>query len=135
MNHNQWNGTGILVLDLIEYTGEYANVVEGAQYLFHFRGQNREKAEDIVQFFNDKYGGGSEYDLTKASIIEASSVREAVYACEVTESLNHSYVKIHSFKCALNSNLFKRLQSILEIATIDNLENKLKSLWRSAPAS
>ena len=114
MNHNQWNSTGILVLDIIEYTGEYANVVEGAQYLFPFRGQNREKAEDII---------------------EAGSVREAVYACEVTESLNHSYVKIHSFKCALNSNLFKRLQSILEIATIDNLENKLKSLWRSAPAS
>lgn len=135
MNNNQWNGTGILVLDLIEYTGEYANVVEGAQYLFHFRGQNREKAEDIVQFFNDKYGGGSEYDLTRASIVEAGSVREAVYACDMTERLNHSYVKIHSFKCALNSNLFKRLQSILEIATIDNLENKLKSLWRSAPAS
>lgn len=135
MNHNQWNSTGILVLDLIEYTGEYANVVEGAQYLFPFRGQNRTKVEDLVQFFNDKYGGGSEYDLTKASIIEASSVREAVYACDVTERLNHSYVKIHSFKCALNSNLFKRLQSILEIATIDNLENKLKSLWRSAPAS
>ena len=135
MNHNQWNGTGILVLDLIEYTGEYANVVEGAQYLFPFRGQNRTKVEDLVQFFKDKYGGGSEYDLTKASIIEASSVREAVYACDVTERLNHSYVKIHSFKCALNSNLFKRLQSILEIATIDNLENKLKSLWRSAPAS
>lgn len=38
MNHNQWNSTGILVLDLIEYTGEYANVVEGAQYLFPFRG-------------------------------------------------------------------------------------------------
>lgn len=135
MNNNQWNSTGILVLDLIEYTGEYANVVEGTQYLFPFRGQNREKAEDIVQFFNDKYGGGSEYDLTRASIIEAGSVREAVYACDVTERLNYSYVKIHPFKCALNSNLFKRLQTILEIATIDNLENKLKSLWRSAPAS
>jgi hypothetical protein len=96
MNHNQWNGTGILVLDLIEYTGEYANVVEGAQYLFPFRGQNRTKVEDLVQFFNDKYGGGSEYDLTRASIVEAGSVREAVYACDVTERLNHSYVKIHS---------------------------------------
>lgn len=27
------------------------------------------------------------------------------------------------------------LEEYLEIATIDNLENKLKSLWRSAPAS
>ena len=135
MNHDQWNDTGILVLDLIEYTGEYANVVEGAQYLFPFRGQNRTKVEDLVQFFNDKYGGGSEYDLTKASIIEASSVREAVYACEVTESLNYSYVKIHSFKSAFNSNLLKRLQTIFEIADIDNLENKLSSLWRSTPSS
>lgn len=79
--------------------------------------------------------GGSEYDLTRASIIEASSVREAVYACDVTERLNHSYVKIHSFKSAFNSNLLKRLQTIFEIADIDHLENKLSSLWRSTPSS
>jgi hypothetical protein len=135
MNNGQKNSAGILVLNLIYYTGEYANVVEGSQYLFPFSGHNSAKVEGIVQLFNDKYGGGSEYDLTRASIIEASSVREAVYACEVTESLNYSYVKIHSFKSAFNSNLLKHLQTIFEIADIDNLENKLSSLWRSTPSS
>ena len=110
MNNNQWNSTGILVLDLIEYTGEYANVVEGTQYLFPFRGQNREKAEDIVQLFNDKYGGGSEYDLTRARIIQANSVQEAVYACDVTGRLNYSYVNINSFGCAFDADRLKQYE-------------------------
>lgn len=135
MNNGQKNNAGLLVLNLIYYTGEYANVVEGTQYLFPFSGHNSAKVESIVQLFNDKYGGGSEYDLTRAKIIEAGSVREAVYACDVTERLNYSYVKIRSFKYAFNANLLERLQAIFEIADIDILENKLSSLWRSTPSS
>ena len=85
--------------------------------------------QDIVQLFNDKYGGGSEYDLMKASIIEAGSVREAVYACDVTERLNHSYVKIHSFGCAFDADRLKHLREVIELADIDLLKNKLGSFW------
>ena len=135
MNNEQKNSAGILAINLIEYTGEYANIVEGTQYLIPFSGQNRVTAEGIVQLFNDKYGGGSEYDLTRARIIQANSVQEAVYACDVTGRLNYSYVNINSFGCAFDADRLKHLREVIELADIDLLKNKLGSFWATTLSS
>lgn len=127
MNNGQKNNAGILALNLIAYTEEYAGL--SAQYLIPFSGQNRVNAEEIAQLFNNKYGRWCQYDVIKADILESNSAQEAVYACKVTERLNYSYVKSHSFGYTFGADRFKRLREVIESADIDHLEDKLSSFW------
>ena len=129
MNHEAKNKAGILALNLIAYTEEYAGL--SAQYLIPFSGQNRAKAEEIAKCFNDKYGRWCQYDVIKADILESNSIQEAVYACKVTERLNYSYVKLHSFRYAFDIEMLRRVQEIIDLADIDNLEDKLSYFWAS----
>ena len=129
MTHNQKNSAGILALNLIDYTGEYANIVEGTQYLIPFSGKNRVTVEGIAELFIDKHTDGTEDRLVNAHILDASSVQEAVYACGVASVLDYSCVNIIAFDYAFDAALLKRLREVIDSATSFDLRKKLDSCF------
>lgn len=127
MTHTQKNSAGILALNLIDYMGEYANIVEGTQYLIPFSGKNRGTVEGIAELFIDKHTDGTEERLVNAKILDASSVQEAVYGCKVADALNYSDVNIVPFDYAFDAALLKRLREVIDSATSFDLRKKLNS--------
>ena len=124
MTHTQKNSAGILALNLIDYMGEYANIVEGTQYLIPFSGKNRGTVEGIAELFIDKH---TDERLVNAKILDASSVQEAVYGCKVADALNYSDVNIVPFDYAFDAALLKRLREVIDSATSFDLRKKLNS--------
>lgn len=125
MSHNQKNNAGILALNLINYNGEYAEIVGGTQYLVPFSGKNRGAAEGIVELFMDKHARHTESHWVSAKIFDARSAQEAVYGCKAANALNYSYVDITYSKYAFDADLFKRLRGIIDSAVSFDLRRNL----------
>jgi len=112
---------GILVVNNLNYTGEYLGTTEGTKYFAPFTASNRTLVEAIVDAFNKSRGfDDEEYNLSM-EIVDAESVQEALYGCRMIQRFDSSSVDVIVSERAIPANQLKDMKIRLQLPIYDNL--------------
>lgn len=88
------NKPGILVINILHYTGEWMGTTEGTKYLVPFAASNRALIEKLAETFNMVRKVSDEAYETDMEILDADTTREALYGCRTAQRLDSSAVDI-----------------------------------------
>ena len=128
------NKPGILVINVLHYTGEWMGTTEGTKYLIPFAASNRVLVEKLVETFNRvREVSDEEYDLS-VEVLGADTTREALYGCRTAQRLDSSAVDIVVSSKTITAAQAKDLETRIQDPAYDNMETyvlnyKLEALF------
>lgn len=117
------NKPGILVINVLHYTGEWMGTTEGTKYLVPFAASNRTLIEKLVETFNTVRKVSDEaYDMYM-EILDADTTREALYGCRTAQRLDSSAVDIVVSSKTITAAQAKDLETRIQDPAYDNMDN------------
>lgn len=117
------NKPGILVINILNYTGEWMGTTEGTKYLVPFAASNRTLIEKLVETFNRvRKVSDEEYDLSM-EVLGADTTREALYGCRIAQRLDSSVVDIVVSSKTITAAQAKDLETRIQDPAYDNMDN------------
>lgn len=128
------NKPGILVINVLHYTGEWMGTTEGTKYLIPFAASNRVLVEKLVETFNRvRKVSDEEYDLSM-EVLGADTTREALYGCRTAQRLDSSVVDIVVSSKTITAAQTKDLETRIQDPAYDNMDTyvlnyKLEALF------
>ena len=128
------NKPGILVINVLHYTGEWMGTTEGTKYLVPFAASNRTLVEKLVETFNRvRKVSDEEYDLSM-EVLDADTTREALYGCRIAQRLDSSVVDIVVSSKTITATQAKDLETRIQDPAYDNMDTyvlnyKLEALF------
>ena len=116
------NKPGILVINVLHYTGEWMGTTEGTKYLVPFAASNRTLIEKLVETFNRvRKVSDEEYDLSM-EVLDADTTREALYGCRIAQRLDSSVVDIVVSSKTITATQAKDLETRIQDSAYDNMD-------------
>lgn len=116
------NKPGILVINILHYTGEWMGTTEGTKYLIPFAASNRTLIEKLVETFNTVRKVSDEaYDMYM-EILDADTTREALYGCRTAQRLDSSAVDIVVSSKTITANQATELETRIQDHAYDNMD-------------
>lgn len=112
---------GILVVNTINYTGEYLGTMEGTRYFTPFTASNRTLVESIVDAFNKSRAFDDEAYNLSMEIVDAESVQEALYGCRMVQRFDSSSVDIVVSEWAIPAAQLRDMKIRLQLPIYDTL--------------
>lgn len=128
------NKPGILVINILNYTGEWMGTTEGTKYLIPFAASNRTLIEKLAETFNTVRKVSDEaYDMYM-EILDADTTREALYGCRMAQRLDSSAVDIVVSSKTITAAQAKDLETRIQDPAYDNMDTyvlnyKLEALF------
>ena len=117
------NKPGILVINILHYTGEWMGTTEGTKYLVPFAASNRTLIEKLAETFNKvRKVSDEEYDLSM-EVLDADTTREALYGCRTAQRLDSSAVDIVVSSKTITAAQAKDLETRIQDPAYDNMDN------------
>ena len=117
------NKPGILVINILHYTGEWMGTTEGTKYLVPFAASNRTLIEKLAETFNKvRKVSDEEYDLSM-EVLDADTTREALYGCRTAQRLDSSVVDIVVSSKTITAAQAKDLETRIQDPAYDNMDN------------
>lgn len=117
------NKPGILVINILHYTGEWMGTTEGTKYLIPFAASNRTLIEKLAETFNKvRKVSDEEYDLSM-EVLDADTTREALYGCRTAQRLDSSVVDIVVSSKTITAAQAKDLETRIQDPAYDNMDN------------
>lgn len=117
------NKPGILVINILHYTGEWMGTTEGTKYLVPFAASNRTLIEKLAETFNKvRKVSDEEYDLSM-EVLDADTTREALYGCRTAQRLDSSAVDIVVSRKTITAAQAKDLETRIQDPAYDNMDN------------
>lgn len=128
------NKPGILVINILHYTGEWMGTTEGAKYLIPFAASNRTLVEKLVETFNRVREVSDEAYETDMEILDADTIKEALYGCRTAQRLDSSVVDIVVSSKTITAAQAKDLETRIQDPVYDNMDTyvlnyKIKALF------
>lgn len=105
------NKPGILVINILHYTGEWMGTTEGTKYLIPFAASNRTLIEKLAETFNRVRKVSDEAYEVDMEILDADTTREALYGCRIAQRLDSSAVDIVVSTKTITANQAKDLEN------------------------
>ena len=128
------NKPGMLVINILHYTGEWMGTTEGTKYLVPFAASNRALVEKLAETFNTVRKVSDEaYDMYM-EILDADTTREALYGCRTAQRLDSSAVDIVVSSKTITAAQAKDLETRIQDPAYDNMDTyilnyKLEALF------
>lgn len=116
------NKPGILVINILHYTGEWAGITEGTKYLIPFAASNRALIEELAETFNKVRKVNDEAYETDMEILDADTTREALYGCRIAQRLDSSAVDIVVSSKTITATQAKDLETRIQDPAYDNMD-------------
>lgn len=117
------NKPGILVINILHYTGEWMGTTEGTKYLVPFAASNRTQVEKLAETFNTvREVSDEEYDLSM-EVLGADTTKEALYGCRTAQRLDSSVVDIVVSSKTITATQAKDLETRIQDPAYDNMDN------------
>ena len=117
------NKPGILVINVLYYTGEWMGTTEGTKYLVPFAASNRTQVEKLAETFNTvREVSDEEYDLSM-EVLGADTTKEALYGCRTAQRLDSSVVDIVVSSKTITATQAKDLETRIQDPAYDNMDN------------
>ena len=117
------NKPGILVINVLYYTGEWMGTTEGTKYLVPFAASNRTQVEKLAETFNTvREVSDEEYDLSM-EVLGADTTKEALYGCRTAQRLDSSVVDIVVSSKTITAAQAKDLETRIQDPAYDNMDN------------
>lgn len=128
------NKPGILVINILNYTGEWMGTTEGTKYLIPFAARNRTLIEKLAETFNTVREVNDEAYETDMEILDADTTREALYGCRTAQRLDSSVVDIVVSSKTITAAQAKDLETRIQDPAYDNMDTyvlnyKLEALF------
>lgn len=125
---------GILVINILHYTGEWMGTTEGTKYLIPFAASNRTIVEKLAETFNTVRKVSDEaYDMYMETL-DADTTKEALYGCRMAQRLDSSAVDIVVSSKTITANQATELETRIQDHAYDNMDTyvlnyKLEALF------
>lgn len=116
------NKPGILVINILNYTGEWMGTTEGTKYLVPFAASNRALVEKLVETFNTVWEVSDEAYETDMEILDADTTGEALYGCRIAQRLDSSVVDIVVSSKTITAAQAKDLETRIQDPVYDNMD-------------
>ena len=116
------NKPGILVINVLHYTGEWMGTTEGTKYLIPFAASNRVLVEKLAETFNTVRKVSDEAYETDMEILNADTTREALYGCRTAQRLDSSVVDIVVSSKTITAAQAKDLETRIQNPVYDNMD-------------
>lgn len=113
---------GILVINILHYTGEWMGTTEGTKYLIPFAASNRTQVEKLTETFNTVREVNDEAYETDMEILDADTTKEALYGCRTAQRLDSSVVDIVVSSKTITANQAKDLETRIQDPAYDNMD-------------
>jgi hypothetical protein len=117
------NKPGILVINILHYTGEWMGTTEGTKYLVPFAASNLTLIEKLAETFNKVRKVSDEAYETDMEILDADTTREALYGCRTAQRLDSSAVDIVVSSKTITAAQAKDLETRIQDPAYDNMDN------------
>ena len=116
------NKPGILVINILYYTGEWMGTTEGTKYLIPFAASNRTLIEKLAETFNTVRKVNDEAYETDMEILDADTTREALYGCRTAQRLDSSVVDIVVSSKTITAAQAKDLETRIQDPAYDSMD-------------
>ena len=116
------NKPGILVINILYYTGEWMGTTEGTKYLIPFAASNRTLVEKLAETFNKVRKVNDEAYEVDMEILDADTTREALYGCRTAQRLDSSVVDIVVSSKTITAAQTKDLETRIQDPVYDNMD-------------
>lgn len=116
------NKPGILVINILYYTGEWMGTTEGTKYLIPFAASNRTLVEKLAETFNKVRKVNDEAYEVDMEILDADTTREALYGCRMAQRLGSSVVDIVVSSKTITAAQAKDLETRIQDPAYDNMD-------------
>lgn len=116
------NKPGILVINILYYTGEWMGTTEGTKYLIPFAASNRTLVEKLAETFNKVRKVNDEAYEVDMEILDADTTREALYGCRMAQRLDSSVVDIVVSSKTITAAQAKDLETRIQDPAYDNMD-------------
>lgn len=114
---------GILAINVLHYTGEWMGTTEGTKYLVPFAASHRTLVEKLAETFNRvREVSDEEYDLSM-EVLDADTIKEALYGCRTAQRLDSSAVDIVVSSKTITAAQAKDLETRIQDPAYDNMDN------------
>lgn len=113
---------GILVINVLHYTGEWMGTTEGIKYLVPFAASNRALVEKLAETFNRVREVNDEAYETDMEILDADTTREALYGCRIAQRLDSSVVDIVVSSKTISATQIKDLETRIQDPAYDKMD-------------
>jgi hypothetical protein len=117
------NKPGILVINILNYTGEWMGTTEGTKYLVPFAASNRTLIEKLAETFNKVRKVNDEAYEMGMEILDADTTREALYGCRMVQRLDSSVVDVVVSSKTITAAQAKDLETRIQDPAYDNMDN------------
>lgn len=113
---------GILVINILHYTGEWMGTTEGTKYLIPFAASNRTIVEKLAETFNTVRKVSDEaYDMYMETL-DADTTKEALYGCRMAQRLDSSVVDVVVSSRTISAAQAKDLETRIQDPAYDNMD-------------
>lgn len=116
------NKPGILVINILNYTGEWMGTTEGTKYLIPFAASNRTLIEKLAETFNTVRKVSDEAYEVGMETLDADTAKEALYGCRIAQRLDSSAVDIVVSTKTITANQVKDLETRIQDPAYDNMD-------------
>lgn len=116
------NKPGILVINVLHYTGEWMGTTEGTKYLIPFAASNRTLIEKLAETFNRAREVSDEAYETDMEILDADTIKEALYGCRIAQRLDSSVVDVVVSSKTITAAQAKDLETRIQDPVYDNMD-------------
>ena len=113
---------GILVVNNLNYTGEYFGTTEGTKYLIPFAASNRTRVEKLAETFNTTRKVSDEAYEMDMELLDADTIKEALYGCRIAQRLDSSVVDIVVSSKTITAAQIRDLETRIQDPAYDNLD-------------
>lgn len=121
-------------LAAVAYTGEWRGTTEGIKYLIPFAASNRTLIEKLAETFNKVRKVSDEAYETDMEILDADTIKEALYGCHIAQRLDSSAVDVVVSSKTITAAQIKDLETRIQDPAYDNMDTyvlnyKLEALF------
>ena len=113
---------GILVVNNLHYTGEYFGTTEGTKYLIPFAASNRTRVEKLAETFNTARKVSDEAYEMDMELLDADTIKEALYGCYAAQRLDSSVVDIVVSSKTITAAQIGDLETRIQDPAYDNMD-------------
>jgi hypothetical protein len=121
-------------LAAVAYTGEWMGTTEGTKYLIPLAASNRTLIEKLAETFNKVRKVNDEAYETDMEILDADTIKEALYGCHIAQRLDSSAVDVVVSSKTITAAQIKDLETRIQDPAYDNMDTyvlnyKLEALF------
>ena len=113
---------GILVVNNLNYTGEYFGTTEGTKYLIPFAASNRTRVEHLAETFNTTRKVSDEAYEMDMELLDADTIKEALYGCYTAQRLDSSVVDIVVSSKTITAAQIRDLETRIQDPAYDKMD-------------